>query len=198
MVRLALASLVSLSAQCGPLKGAGLIVGTAMGPIETNASFAASLRDGGVRAAEPRRFAYTSPNTVAGECAIAFGLDGPSFAVGGGLHAGIEALVAATLLVEAGDAERIVVVAVDHVGPVTRALTGDALTSGAVAFLVSATGGPSSRARVASATVRRSRVERRVAIGGHAALLPLLAPVVPSEVVAVSPPDLVARVSFEV
>jgi 3-oxoacyl-[acyl-carrier-protein] synthase-1/3-oxoacyl-[acyl-carrier-protein] synthase II len=198
LVRFALGALVALSAQCGSLKGAGLIVGTAMGPIETNAVFAASLRDGGVRAAEPRRFAYTSPNTVAGECSIAFGLDGPSFAVGGGLHAGVEALVAATLLVEAGDAERIAVVAVDEAGLVTHALAGDALTSGAVAFLVSATEGPSRRARVVSATVRRSRVERRVSIGGHAALLPLLAPVVPSEIVAVSPPDIVASVSFEV
>jgi 3-oxoacyl-[acyl-carrier-protein] synthase-1/3-oxoacyl-[acyl-carrier-protein] synthase II len=198
MVRLALAALVALSRQCGSLKGAGLVVGTAMGPIESNASFAASLREAGVRAAEPRRFAYTSPNTVAGECSIAFGLDGPSFAVGGGLHAGVEALVAATLLVEAGDAERIVVVAVDDAGPVSRALAGDVLTTGAVACLVSAVDGPSRRARVASATVRRGRVERRVSVGGHAALLPLVDTLVPSEIVAVSPPDLVATVSLEI
>lgn len=198
MVRLALAALVALSEQCGSLKGAGLVVGTAMGPIETNASFAASVREGGARAAEPRRFAYTSPNTVAGECSIAFGLGGPSFAVGGGLHAGVEALVTATLLVEAGDVERIVVVAVDDAGVVSRALAGDALTTGAVACLVSATEGPSRRARVASARVRRGKFERRLSLGGHAALLPLLQPVVPSEIVAVSPPDVVASVSFEV
>ena len=169
-----------------------------MGPIETNAAFAASLREGGVRAAEPRRFAYTSPNTVAGECSIAFGLEGPSFAMGGGLHAGVEALVAATLLVEGGDVDRLVVVAVDDVGPVTCALLGDALTTGAVACLVSAAEGPARKGRIGASSVRRAATGRSESAGGHAALLPLVEPHLPREIVAVSPPDLVASVAFDV
>ena len=67
--------------------------------------------------AEPRKFPYTSPNAAAGDCSAAFGLTGPSFAVGAGLHAGIEALVVGASLVRAGDVDRLVVVAVDEVGP---------------------------------------------------------------------------------
>ncbi len=67
---------------------------------------------------------------------MAFGLTGPSFSVGGGLHAALEALAAAALLVEGGDADRVVVVAADEVGPATRALGGGAFRSGAVALLV--------------------------------------------------------------
>ena len=113
-----------------------IVVGSALATLETNALFAARIRDRGAAAAEPRRFPYTSPNAVAGECSIAFGLTGPGFSVGGGLHAALEALGTAAVLVEGGDADRIVVVAVDDVGPATRALAGDSLRPGAVAVLL--------------------------------------------------------------
>ncbi len=201
LVRLSLAAVAALSADCGDLAGAGLVVGTALGPIETNALFAARLREGGVRAAEPRVFAYTSPNTAVGECSIAFGLRGPSFAVGGGMHAGVEALAVAAVLVEAGDADRVVVLAVDDVGPVSRALCGDALLTGAVACLVAAGEGPTARARIGRVTLRRGGEPRSVALAGHRALLPLLSPLrsaLPSEVISFSPPDFTASVSLEV
>jgi 3-oxoacyl-[acyl-carrier-protein] synthase-1/3-oxoacyl-[acyl-carrier-protein] synthase II len=198
LVRLALAAIAALASECGPLDGAGLVVGTAMGPIENNASFAARLREGGVRLAEPRRFAYTSPNTAAGECSIAFGLSGPSFAVGGGMHAAVEALAAGALLVESGDAERVVVVAVDDAGPVTLALAGDSLVAGAVACLVSAGEGAAARARIGALSLRRGGRARPVASAGHLALLPLVGESLPTEVAATSPPDITARVSFEV
>lgn len=198
LVRLALTALALLEAECGPLAGAGVVVGTALGPIETNALFAARIREKGASAAEPRRFPYTSPNAVAGECSIAFRLSGPSFAVGGGMHAALEALASAAVLVEAGDAARIAVVAVDDVGPVTRALVGDSLTSGAVAVLLSARQDASARARVGRVSLSRGAgpVERRAS--GHAALVPLVgAGPVPRELVATSPPDVLARVLLE-
>ena len=198
LVRLAWAAIGALSEKCGPLAGAGLVVGTAMGPIETNAAFARGLREGGIRAAIPRLFAYTSPNTAAGECSIAFGLSGPSFAVGGGMHAGLEALASAALLVESHDAERVVVVVVDDAGPVTRAFAGDRLVPGAVALLVSAVGRPQARARIGGLSIRRGGPTSRVTLGGHSPLLPLVGDVVPPEIVVVSAPDVVARVSFEV
>jgi 3-oxoacyl-[acyl-carrier-protein] synthase-1/3-oxoacyl-[acyl-carrier-protein] synthase II len=147
LVRLAIAAVTRLEAASGPLAGAGVVVGSAFATIETNALFAARIRERGARAAEPRRFPYTSPNAVAGECSIVFGLTGPSFSVGGGMHAAIEAMGAAAVLVESGDCERMVVVAVDDVGPATRALAGDALPSGAVAILVSASAGAGPRGR---------------------------------------------------
>ena len=56
----------------------------------------------------------------AGECAVAFGLTGPAFAVGGGPHGGLEALAVAADLVRGGVADRIVVVGVDEAGEGSR------------------------------------------------------------------------------
>jgi 3-oxoacyl-[acyl-carrier-protein] synthase II len=197
LVRLALAAVACLEAACGPLAGSGVIVGSALATIETNAVFAERVRQRGARAAEPRRFPYTSPNAVAGECSIVFGLTGPSFSVGGGMHAAIEAVAVAAVLVEAGDCDRMVVVAADDVGPATRALAGDALRSGAVAVLLSASGGEGARARIGDIALRRGEPASASAAPGHLALLPLLAASVPAVIACSSPPDAFARVVLE-
>jgi 3-oxoacyl-[acyl-carrier-protein] synthase-1/3-oxoacyl-[acyl-carrier-protein] synthase II len=191
-----LAATARLQAEVGRLAGAGVVVGTAMGPVETNALFAANLRARGVRAAEPRRFPYTSPNAAAGECSIAFGLTGPGFSVGGGLHAGIEALVTAAAMVGAGDADRMVVVAADEAGPATRALAGDTLRAGAVAVLLSATDDGGARARVGRFSLRRGAGVSGVGEAGHLALLPLVSPDLPQELRSTSPPDVVGLVEL--
>jgi 3-oxoacyl-[acyl-carrier-protein] synthase-1/3-oxoacyl-[acyl-carrier-protein] synthase II len=160
LVRLALAAIADLEAGHRgevDLRGAGLVVGHAFATLETNARFQAGIREKGARLAEPRRFPYTSPNAVAGECSLAFGLTGPSFAVGGGVHGGVEALAVASLLVRAGAAERVVVVAVDEVGDAVRRLAsmppfGFEPEAGAVALLVSRAPAGAA-ARVVSATV---------------------------------------------
>ncbi|HLK41044.1 MAG TPA: beta-ketoacyl synthase N-terminal-like domain-containing protein [Polyangiaceae bacterium] len=203
LVRLALAAVARLEASTGPLAGAGLVVGTAQATTETNADFAARIRNRGAAFAEPRKFPYTSPNAVAGECSIAFGMRGPSFSVGGGLHAALEALATGALLIEGGDADRVVVVAVDEVGPAVAALTRGGLREGAVAVLLDAAPRPSARARVGEVTLRRAprgadAVPRDAgAAGGHAVLLPLVAGAHVMELVATSPPDVFARVAFE-
>jgi 3-oxoacyl-[acyl-carrier-protein] synthase II len=202
LVRIALSAVARLEQTTGPLAGAGIIVGSALATLETNALFAARVRLLGARAAEPRRFPYTSPNAAPGQCSIAFGLTGPSFSVGGGMHAGVEALAAGAVLVEAGDADRIVVVAVDEVGPVTRALFGERLASGAVALLLSAHP-RGARARVGAVTVRRgvpgSELEdlpSAACAPGHLALLGLAAGPVPGAVASAAPPDAYARVTL--
>jgi 3-oxoacyl-[acyl-carrier-protein] synthase II len=196
LVRLALAAVAALAGVSGSLAGAGVIVGTPLATLETNALFAARIRERGARAAEPRRFPYTSPNAVAGQCSIAFGLTGPSFSVGGGMHAALEALASATVLVEGGDADRIIVVAVDEVGPATRALAGGAasLCAGAVAVLVSARPDGGARARIGAIELRRGPAATGIHPPGHLALKPLLERRVPSELVCSSPPDGLARV----
>jgi 3-oxoacyl-[acyl-carrier-protein] synthase-1/3-oxoacyl-[acyl-carrier-protein] synthase II len=136
------------------LAGAGIVVGTAAATLETNAVFAAALRERGARFVPPRLFPYTSPNAVAGECGIAFELTGPSLAVGAGLEAGLEALAVAATLVRAGDADRMVVLAVDDVGDVTRAWAqalGAEVAAGAIALLVTQGRVPQAVARVAGA-----------------------------------------------
>jgi 3-oxoacyl-[acyl-carrier-protein] synthase-1/3-oxoacyl-[acyl-carrier-protein] synthase II len=106
-------------------------------------------------------------------------------AVGGGLHAGLEALAVAGWLVRANDADRIVVVAVDDAGPTARALLREppfaptaaeqGLTPGAVAILVTAS--PSGTyGRLGTSTLRRGQALAGSAAWapGHLALLPLL------------------------
>jgi 3-oxoacyl-[acyl-carrier-protein] synthase-1/3-oxoacyl-[acyl-carrier-protein] synthase II len=196
LVRLAIAAVARLEARCGELAGAGIVVGSALATVETNALYAARIRERGARAAAPRVFPYTSPNAVAGECSIAFGLTGPSFSVGGGLHAGLEALAAGTLLIEGGDAERVVVVAVDEAGPTTRALAGDAVISGAVALLLSAS--PTDAfARVGELHVRRGVPASGPLAAGHLALLPLVDGAFVGDLAAASPPDALAVVRLE-
>jgi 3-oxoacyl-[acyl-carrier-protein] synthase-1/3-oxoacyl-[acyl-carrier-protein] synthase II len=205
LVRLALTAVAELEAAHGPLKGAGIVVGTVLATIETNAAFAARLRQRGVAAAEPRRFPYTSPNAVCGECSIAFGLTGPAFAVGGGGHAALEALACGALLVEAGDADRVVVVAVDDVGPVTCELGGGNLGPGAVAALLTGRASPAARARIGAIALRRGPYRgheaedaRGAALrGGHAAILPLTSRVLPTALECRPSPDVLARVVLE-
>jgi 3-oxoacyl-[acyl-carrier-protein] synthase-1/3-oxoacyl-[acyl-carrier-protein] synthase II len=126
------------------LRGAGVVAGHALATIDTNDLFDARRRARGARSVEPRLFPATSPNAVAGECAIAYKLTGPSFAVSAGLGGALEALRAAAELVAASDAERMVVVAADDAGPVARDVLrlvgarGRPLTRGAVAVLLQA------------------------------------------------------------
>jgi 3-oxoacyl-[acyl-carrier-protein] synthase-1/3-oxoacyl-[acyl-carrier-protein] synthase II len=201
LVLLALAAVAKLRASGVVLDGAGIVVGSALATLETNALFAARIRERGARMAEPRRFPYTSPNAVAGECSIVFGLIGPGFAVGGGLHAALEAIAAAAWLVEAGDAERVVVVAVDEVGPATGGLgfAGDAgVGSGAVATLISAQPG-GALGRIGSIHITRgpARGERAALAFGYRALLPLVAGRGPAVLESGSPPDALARIVLE-
>ncbi len=187
LVRLALSALCLLETEIGPLAGAGIVVGHALATLETNATYDAKIRAQGARAAEPRRFPYTSPNAVCGECAVAFGLTGPAFATGGGLHGALEALAVASDLVAAGDASRIVVVAVDEIGPAAARLgdLGSGLTSGAAALLV--TSDPHAAfARVASTVTTLGPAAPTATVSspgnssatplGHVALSPLADP----------------------
>jgi 3-oxoacyl-[acyl-carrier-protein] synthase-1/3-oxoacyl-[acyl-carrier-protein] synthase II len=135
LVRLTMAAVARLRESVGPLEGAGIVVGHGLATIDTNAAYLARIVSAGASRGEPRRFPYTTPNAPAGECAVAFGLTGPAFAVGGGPHGGLEALAVAAELVRAGVADRIVVVAVDEAGPGSRRLAPDT-KPGAVALLV--------------------------------------------------------------
>jgi 3-oxoacyl-[acyl-carrier-protein] synthase II len=99
-----------------------VIVGTEAASLEANEVFDARRRERGARAVDPRRFPATSPNLPAGLCSIAFGFQGPSFAVGGGPGAGERARAVAAAVVRGGDADVALVVMVDDVGQVARAL----------------------------------------------------------------------------
>jgi 3-oxoacyl-[acyl-carrier-protein] synthase-1/3-oxoacyl-[acyl-carrier-protein] synthase II len=175
LTRMTLVVVHELLRRFGSLRGAGIVVGETFATLETDATFHARIEDKGVRMAEPRRFPYTSPNAAAGDASVVFGLTGPGFAVGCGPSAAIEALAVAADLVRAGDAERIVVVAVDAVGPAVRAMCerlGLDGVGGAVGLVVSRSPG-----------LPYVLAETRLSLGpwkgeacdtGHRALLPLV------------------------
>lgn len=151
LCRLGLAAVAALAAREGRalLEGAGIVAGHGLATIDTNDGFDARKRSRGATAVEPRVFPATSPNAIAGECAIVYRLTGPSFSVGAGLDGGMEALARAAELVAAGDADRVVVVAADDAGPAAHALLEAAgwsdreLARGAVALLLTADEGGS-------------------------------------------------------
>lgn len=146
LCRLGLSAVAALAAQVGreTLIGAGIAAGSGLATLDTNERFSARLRARGAAHADPRLFPATSPNALPGECAIAFHLTGPGFAVGAGLDAGTEALSVAVELCAAGDVEAMVVVAADDAGPAAHALLHAAgwadrpFCAGAVALLVTA------------------------------------------------------------
>jgi 3-oxoacyl-[acyl-carrier-protein] synthase II len=138
--RAALLALGSLAEKVGRdrLKGAGIVLGTVLATIDVNAIYDANFRAKGAAHAEGRRFAYTTPNAAAGECAMAFALTGPNIAVSRGPDAYAEANEVARDLIRAGDANDVVVVEVDSGGPAAREIarvTGWPVRFGATARL---------------------------------------------------------------
>ncbi len=122
--KLGLRAVAALSVIVGAetIRGAGIVAGHGLATIDTNDRFDSKRRAKGPTFVDPRLFPATSPNAVAGECAIVFGLTGPSFAVNAGFDGGVEALACAAELVAAGDADRMIVVVADDAGPAARDL----------------------------------------------------------------------------
>lgn len=115
----ALAAVGALAAVVGreALVGAGIVVGTVLATLDLNAVYEAGLAARGAAFAEGRRFAYTTPNACAGECAMAFRLTGPAMTVSRGLDARLEAREVAADFLATRRAQRVVVVSVDAPGP---------------------------------------------------------------------------------
>lgn len=180
---LALGALAKLRDLGIDLSGAGIVVGHGYATLDVNEQYHRRILERGARLVEPRRFPYTSPNGVAGECSLAFRLTGPNLAVGAGLHGAIEALAVAADLVRGSHCDRIVVVAVDAPGPAASAsslATGWPLPrAGAVALLVSsareACGEGARRLEAAWISSRGAASDAPLATG-HESLLPLTAP----------------------
>jgi 3-oxoacyl-[acyl-carrier-protein] synthase-1/3-oxoacyl-[acyl-carrier-protein] synthase II len=180
LVRLTMAAVAlldeALAAREQPrVRGAGIIVGHGLATFDTNAKYLERIRTAGAHRGEPRRFPYTTPNAAAGECAVAFGLIGPAFAVGGGPHGGVEALGVAADLVRTGVADRIIVVAADEAGDSSRRVAPDT-APGAVALMVAAT---PLAGELVECSVRLEKNDRTgppsapFAMDAHRALLPL-------------------------
>lgn len=138
----------------------GIVLGTATATIEINDAFDRRRRERGAAAVEPRRFPATSPNLACGQCSIAFRLLGPSLAVGSDPAASVEALEVALDLLQAGDADALIVVAAESAGPVVRDVWLSAgwplprAGAGAVVLGRGQPGEPLDRSNIASAHAR--------------------------------------------
>lgn len=99
-----------------------LVLGTCLGCVESDHAYYRQVLDAGVRRANPRLFAYTLPNVVLGEVAIAFGLSGEQLVLSAGRASGVMAVVEAWHLLSAGLADQALVFALDPGGDGTTAL----------------------------------------------------------------------------
>ena len=197
---LALLALALLRDQGLDLSGAGIVVGHAYATLDVNEQYNRRILERGARLVEPRRFPYTSPNAVAGECSVVFRLTGPNIALGSGLHGGLEAVCIAADLVRAGHADRVVAVAVDAPGIAAQACAEAAgwplPRAGAVAVLVSRVGEGTSRRIVATTLASSGAPDDVPRAPGHEALLPLLTGA-PKRVATASPWGAWASVELE-
>ncbi len=109
--------------------GAGVVVGHSLATLDINERFFSKVLGKGPRFAEPKLFPPTSPNLVAGQLAILFGLRGPSAALAGGPNTALDPMALARTLVRCGDCERVVVVAIDYLGETSRFVQAEAFAA---------------------------------------------------------------------
>lgn len=205
IVRLGLDAVATLAERVGGdgLRGAAIVVGHGLATFETNVAFHRSVLARGSRGAEPRKFPYTSPNAVVGECAAALGLSGVGYAVG--LAGGIEALLHGASLIREHLAERVVVLGIDAEGEEASVLglpVSPYPEVGAVALLLTAGGEvrrPGSLRIDETVVTADPSAARFVPRGlGHGPLLPLFRGGADPAGIRLETAGIVAKVHFSV
>lgn len=97
-----------------------LVLATTLGCLESDAAYYRQLVDLGLPRVNPRIFAYTLPNVVLGEVAIALGLTGDNQLYDAGRASGLVALGEAADQIRAGLLDTALVLVLDVVGPAAR------------------------------------------------------------------------------
>lgn len=144
---LAAAGRAPVAGEAGPDPRFGIVVGTGCGCRDAITQHERLLASAGrVEDLAPSVFVATVHNAVCGELAILYGLGGVAETLVSGRTAGLEALALAARRVEAGDADRILVVAAEGLDDETRRAflrenPGRTLVESAAAVLVQAAEG---------------------------------------------------------
>jgi len=100
-----------------------VVLGTGLGCVETDFAYYSQVLERGLKRTNPRLFAYTLPNVVLGEIAIALGITGDNLCLSAGRASGLIALGEADGLVGGGVTKHALVLAIDSGGPATTRLT---------------------------------------------------------------------------
>ncbi|WDM16581.1 3-ketoacyl-ACP synthase [Streptomyces lavenduligriseus] len=95
----------------------GVVLGTGIGPVESNEAFFLPVLTGGPALGNPGIFPNTVYNAAAGQVAMALGVKGPTSTLTSAHAAGAAALGVAYDLLRSGRADRVVVPAVDAFSP---------------------------------------------------------------------------------
>ncbi|MFH8842030.1 beta-ketoacyl synthase N-terminal-like domain-containing protein [Streptomyces sp. NPDC017868] len=103
------------------LAATGVVLGTAIGPMESSERFTVPVLSEGAKEANPAVFTNTVYSGAAGHVAMALGTKGPTSTLTSGHAAGAAALGVAYDLLRAGRAERLLVPAVEAFSPATLA-----------------------------------------------------------------------------
>jgi 3-oxoacyl-[acyl-carrier-protein] synthase II len=103
----------------------GLVFGTGLGCLLTDAEYFRRVVEDGLRAASPRLFAYTVSSAAAGEVSISLGAKGPNVTRHEGLAAGTGALGYGFDLLRAGKADVVLAGGGDVCGPALVAALAD-------------------------------------------------------------------------
>jgi 3-oxoacyl-[acyl-carrier-protein] synthase II len=160
--QLALATLSDLVDDLDTGQRAGLVLGTALGSVQTEMDhMRSSLRGRRPHLLDPKTLASGTMNCAAAQCAIRFGITGPNTTIAGGRGAGLHALDYACRLLAAGRADRVIAGAVEEYTPARAWLTHHAcsrrlewLGEGAVVFRLEPPGAREPLAHVLAVTGR--------------------------------------------
>ncbi|TLS47347.1 3-ketoacyl-ACP synthase [Streptomyces montanus] len=101
----------------GERAATGVVLGTGIGPVDSNERFFLPVLSGGPALGNPGVFPNTVHNAAAGQVAMVLGVKGPTSTLTSAHAAGAAALGVAHDLLRAGRADRIVVVAADAFSP---------------------------------------------------------------------------------
>ncbi|MFF3115368.1 beta-ketoacyl synthase N-terminal-like domain-containing protein [Kitasatospora sp. NPDC057904] len=134
-----------------PAVSVGVVASSNFGNLDTVTRALDTLREGTVTATSPMDLPNASSNVIASSAAIRYGLRGPNLMVCNGETSGLDALHWAATLINAGRAERVLVLGVEPDNEVVRRLLGgERAVDGGAALVVESRAAAAAR----SATVR--------------------------------------------
>ncbi|MBE9503244.1 MAG: hypothetical protein IME96_03630 [Proteobacteria bacterium] len=116
----------------------GMIISSDYEILNTDIDYYETTLDAEGAFSSPNLFSYTLPVIVLGECAVYYGLTGPTFCVGDDALYGLKALESAAAMIAAGKAQRMIVGWLESPPERSKGIEGEMRPSGAVFIVLDA------------------------------------------------------------